>query len=414
MDGEKTIAESREEVRTGEGAAEVQSPETAVAEGVQAEASAAEGAPAEATVAESTSAERAAAEGAQAEGAAVEGISTETAAAEGASGEGAAEGVQAEGTVTEGTSAAAAAQEQEAPAPVESMADYEAEIEASFKRVREGDILTGTVIGVDEEKVTLDLKYYAEGIIKKEDLSNDPDFQLKEEIHPGDEITATVVKTDDGDGNILLSRKEANDLLVWDKLKKMMEERTIVKVKIAEIVKSGAVAYLEGIRGFIPASKLAAEYVEDLDEWNGKTLEVTVITAEEENKRLVLSGREVARAKLAEEKKKKVAKCQVGAVVEGTVETLKDYGAFVLLDNGLTGLLHISQISTQRIKHPGVVLKEGQTVKVKILSTDNGKISLSMRALEEADAPAEEVFDYKESGQATTGLGALLKGIKLS
>lgn len=410
MDGEKTIAESREEVRAGEGAAEVQSPETAVAEGVQAEASAAEGAPAEEAVAESTSAERAAAEGA-----AVEGISTETAAAEGASAEGiAAEGVQAEGTVAEGTSAAAAAQEQEAPAPVESMADYEAEIEASFKRVREGDILTGTVIGVDEEKVTLDLKYYAEGIIKKEDLSNDPDFQLKEEIHPGDEITATVVKTDDGDGNILLSRKEANDLLVWDKLKKMMEERTIVKVKIAEIVKSGAVAYLEGIRGFIPASKLAAEYVEDLDEWNGKTLEVTVITAEEENKRLVLSGREVARAKLAEEKKKKVAKCQVGAVVEGTVETLKDYGAFVLLDNGLTGLLHISQISTQRIKHPGVVLKEGQTVKVKILSTDNGKISLSMRALEEADAPAEEVFDYKESGQATTGLGALLKGIKLS
>lgn len=379
MDGEKTIAESREEVRAGEGAAEVQSPETAVAEGAPAEASAAEGAPAEEAVAESTSAERAAAEGAQAEGA-----------------------------------AAAAAQEQEAPAPVESMADYEAEIEASFKRVREGDILTGTVIGVDEEKVTLDLKYYAEGIIKKEDLSNDPDFQLKEEIHPGDEITATVVKTDDGDGNILLSRKEANDLLVWDKLKKMMEERTIVKVKIAEIVKSGAVAYLEGIRGFIPASKLAAEYVEDLDEWNGKTLEVTVITAEEENKRLVLSGREVARAKLAEEKKKKVAKCQVGAVVEGTVETLKDYGAFVLLDNGLTGLLHISQISTQRIKHPGVVLKEGQTVKVKILSTDNGKISLSMRALEEADAPAEEVFDYKESGQATTGLGALLKGIKLS
>ncbi len=350
MDGEKTIVESKEEVRTEESAAKVQSAEIAAAEGAPAEAPAAQ----------------------------------------------------------------AAAQEQEAPKPVESMADYEAEIEASFKRVREGDILTGTVIGVDEEKVTLDLKYYAEGIIKKEDLSNDPDFQLKEEIQPGDEITATVVKTDDGDGNILLSKKEANDLLAWDKLKKMMEERTIVKVKIAEIVKSGAVAYLEGIRGFIPASKLAAEYVEDLNEWNGKTLEVTVITAEEENKRLVLSGREVAREKLAEEKKKKVAKCQVGAVVEGTVETLKDYGAFVLLDNGLTGLLHISQISTQRIKHPGVVLKEGQTVKVKILSADNGKIGLSMRALEEADAPAEEVFDYKESGQATTGLGALLKGIKLS
>ena len=145
----------------------------------------------------------------------------------------------------------------------ESMADYEAELEASFKRVREGDILTGTVISVDEERVILDLKYYAEGIIAKDDLSNDPDFQLKEEIHPGDEITATVVKTDDGEGNIVLSKKEANDILAWDKLKKMMEERTVVRVKIAQIVKSGAVAYLEGIRGFIPASKLAAETVEN-------------------------------------------------------------------------------------------------------------------------------------------------------
>ena len=294
----------------------------------------------------------------------------------------------------------------------ETMADYEAELEASFKKVKEGDILTGTVISVDDEQGILDLKYYAEGIISKDDLSSDPDFQLKEEIHPGDEITATVIKTDDGEGNIVLSRKEANDVLAWDKLKKMMEERTVVKVKIAEIVKSGAVAFLEGIRGFIPASKLAAEYVENLDEWAGKTLEVTVITVDEEAKRLVLSGREVAREKLAQENRKRVAKCQVGAVVEGTVETLKDYGAFVTLENGLTGLLHISQISSQRIKHPGVVLKEGQTIQVKILSTDNGKISLSMKAIEPDEEP-EEVFDYQENGAATTGLGALLKDLKL-
>jgi len=243
-------------------------------------------------------------------------------------------------------------------------------------------------------------------------LSNDPEFQLKKEIHPGDEITATVIKTDDGEGNILLSRKEANDVLAWEKLKQMMEDRTVVKVKIAEIVKSGAIAYLEGIRAFIPASKLAAEYVENLEDWNGKTLEIMVITVEEENKRLVLSGREVAREKQAEETRKRVAKCQAGTIAEGTVETLKDYGAFVTLENGLTGLLHISQISSQRIKHPGVVLKEGQVVKVKILSTDNGKISLSMKAIQEEEVP-EEVFDYKESGAATTGLGALLKGIKL-
>ena len=295
----------------------------------------------------------------------------------------------------------------------ESMEDYAEELEASLKKVREGDILTGTVISVEDDRAVVDLKYYAEGIITKENFSSDPDFNLKESVHIGDEISATVIKTDDGEGNILLSKKEANDVLAWDKLKQMMEDRTIVPVKISEIVKGGAVAYLEGIRGFIPASKLAAEYVENLDEWNGKTIEVTVITADEDQKRLVLSGREVARAKKAEETRKKVEKCQVGAVMEGTVETLKDYGAFVLLENGLTGLVHISQISSQRIKHLGAVLKEGQRVKVKIIGLKDGKISLSMKAVEDQDEP-EEVFDYKESGNATTGLGALLKGIKLS
>ena len=295
----------------------------------------------------------------------------------------------------------------------ESMEDYAEELEASLKKVREGDILTGTVISVEDDRAVVDLKYYAEGIITKENFSSDPDFNLKESVHIGDEISATVIKTDDGEGNILLSKKEANDVLAWDKLKQMMEDRTIVPVKISEIVKGGAVAYLEGIRGFIPASKLAAEYVENLDEWNGKTIEVTVITADEDQKRLVLSGRGVARAKKAEETRKKGEKCQVGAVMEGTVETLKDYGAFVLLENGLTGLVHISQISSQRIKHPGAVLKEGQRVKVKIIGLKDGKISLSMKAVEDQDEP-EEVFDYKESGNATTGLGALLKGIKLS
>lgn len=294
----------------------------------------------------------------------------------------------------------------------ETMDDYAAELEASFKRVREGDTITGTVIRVSEDQVFLDLKYYAEGIINKEDLSSDPDFNPLLEIHNGDEITATVIKTDDGEGNIVLSRKLQNDQAAWDKLKTMMEDRTMMKVKIAEIVKGGAVVYLEGIRGFIPASKLAAEYVEDLKEFSGKSIDVTVITADEENNRLVLSGKEPALLKQKEETNRKIAKCQAGAVMEGTVDTIKDYGAFIILENGLSGLLHISQISNQRIKHPGVVLKEGQTVKVKILSTADNKISLSMKAVEADEEESEEIFDYKEDGSVSTGLGNLLKGLK--
>ena len=297
---------------------------------------------------------------------------------------------------------------------MQTMADLMDELEATLKKIRVGDVVTGTVIDVTEDAVLVDLKSYCDGVIRKADLSEDPDFNMMEAIHPGDEITATVLATNDGEGNMVLSKKEANAILAWDKLRQMMEDRTIVKVKIQEVVNAGAIAYLEGIRGFIPASRLSDEYVEELAEWNGKTIEATVITADEENRRLVLSGREAAREKKQAETNKKIAKCEVGAVMNGTVETLKDYGAFVALENGLTGLLHISQISTQRIKHPGVVLKEGQEVTVKIISTANNKISLSMKELieEQAEAESHETYDYKEEGQASTGLGALLKSLK--
>ena len=298
---------------------------------------------------------------------------------------------------------------------METMDDFREELEASFKKIRVGDVVTGTVIDVTEDQVIVDLKTYADGVIRKEDLSEDPDFNMQEAVHPGDEITATVMATNDGEGNMVLSKKEANAVLAWDKLKKMMEERTVVKVKISEVVNAGAVAYLEGIRGFIPASRLSDEYVEDLKEWDGKTIEVTVITADEEERRLVLSGREPAREKKQAETNRTIEKCEVGAVMNGTVETIKPYGAFVALENGLTGLLHISQISTQRIKHPGAVLKEGQEVRVKILSTADNKISLSMKVLAEeaAEAESHSTYDYKEEGQASTGLAALLKNIKL-
>lgn len=135
---------------------------------------------------------------------------------------------------------------------METMDDYKDELEASFRRINEGDIISGTVIDVNEEEVTLDLKYYAQGIIKVADLSNDPDFNVLEQVHKGDVIEATVVQKDDGAGNIVLSKKEANDILAWDKLKQMMEDETTVKVRIKESVPSGVVTYLEGIPCIYP------------------------------------------------------------------------------------------------------------------------------------------------------------------
>lgn len=206
--------------------------------------------------------------------------------------------------------------------------------------------------------------------------------------------------------------EESPDAEKWQEIKQMQADRTVVKVKIKEIVKGGAVAYIDELKAFIPASQLSLEYVEKLEDWAGKYIEAYIITAEPESKRLVLSAKELLKERRDAERKARMAAFKAGDIVEGTVESLKNYGAFVELAEGVTGLLHISQISNQRIKHPGVVLKEGQKVKVKILSVEEGKISLSMKALEPEEKEETFDFEYKSSGEASTGLGELLKGLK--
>ena len=298
----------------------------------------------------------------------------------------------------------------------ESMKDYENELEASFKKIEEGDILTGTVISVDEKEVTVDLKYYAEGIIPAEDYSREPGFSLKDEVYPGDEVSATVIRTDDGQGNILLSRVEAADVLAWDKLQELKESGEILDVVVKGVVNGGVIAYVEGVRGFIPASKLALSYVEDTNEYLNKPIQVRVFDVEKENKRLIFSAREILREKAEEERRNKVSNVQVGLVTEGVVESLQPYGAFVDLGNGLSGLVHISQICEKRIKKPSEVLAVGDKVKVKVTAVKDGKLSLSIKEATDmmAKEVEEEVIELPDSGEeATTSLGTLFANIKL-
>ena len=295
------------------------------------------------------------------------------------------------------------------------MDDYKDELEASFRQVQEGDVLTGTVIGVSESEVTVDLKYYTEGIIRLEDYSDDPVFSIKADVQVGDEVTATVLRTDDGQGHILLSRKAAAADQAWKTLVQYLEDKSVLTVKVGGIVKAGVVAYVEGIRGFIPASKLSLNYVEDLDDWLGKEIRVQVITADPENQKLVLSAKELLREKAAEERRAKISNVEVGLVTEGKVESIQPYGAFIDLGNGLSGLVHVSQISEKRIKSPDVMLKVGDTVKVKVIAVKDGKLSLSMKALHDvaAEEIQEEKIDIPEAEELTTTLGDLFKNIKL-
>ena len=285
----------------------------------------------------------------------------------------------------------------------------------SFKKLKTGDIVTGVVVGVSDTEVTLDLNTYCEGIIRIDELSNDPKFSIKS-IKTGDEITAVVISEDDGNGNILLSSKQAADELAWDKLQQMMDDGTVLTLKVGGIVNAGVIVYVEGIRGFIPASQLSLSYVEDLNPWLNQTVEAKIITVDEAKKKLVLSAKAVAIEKAAEDKAAKINRVQVGDVFTGTVENITNYGAFIDLGDGLSGLVHISQISFKRLKSVHEVLKEGDSVKVKVIANKDGKLILSIKALQENEEVTEipeEVFEYKEEGSASTGLGALLAGLKL-
>lgn len=297
----------------------------------------------------------------------------------------------------------------------ESMDDFQKELDASFKTISQGDMITATVIGVTDKEIILDLQYYAEGIIPLEYYSDDPNFSIKNDVSIGDEITAMVISTDDGHGNILLSKKEADQILSWKLLEKYMEEGKILDVKISGIVNSGVIAYVEGIRGFIPASKLSLTYVENLEDWLFKNISVRLITVDKASKKLVLSAREILKEKAEEENKVKVSNVEVGLVTEGKIESLQPYGAFVNIGNGLSGLLHISQISQKKIKHPSALLAVNDTVKVKVIDIKDGKLSLSMKALQDlaAQEVLEEEVELPQSESIGTNLGSLFANIKL-
>ena len=208
-----------------------------------------------------------------------------------------------------------------------------------------------------------------------------------------------------------LNKAATNEDAVWNHLEELKESGEVLALTVG-----GVIVYVEGIRGFIPASLLSTKYVEDLNVWLQKDVEAKIITVEPEEQRLVLSAKAVEQEKARKERENKINELKVGTVVEGTVENIMPYGAFVDIGDGISGLVHISQLSQKRVKSPEDVVKEGEQVTVKIIKVANGKVSLSIKALEddkEAAKKAEETgVEYTEDA-AGTSLGDLLANIKL-
>lgn len=298
----------------------------------------------------------------------------------------------------------------------ETMKDFEDEINAGFRTFRQGDKVTGMVVSVEEEEVLLDLNTYSQGVIPAGEYSDDPAVHAMDEIRTGESLEAVVLEPDDGQGRVLLSLREAREEKAWERMRQALEDRRVFSVKVLTSVNAGVVAFVDGIRGFIPASQLALEYVEDVDQFVGETLEVIVITADPEKRKLVLSAKEVARERAAEEQERKLNALQKGFITEGVIERIESYGVFVKIGGGLTGLVHISQICNKFLHSPNEVVKMGQRVKVKVLDVLEGKIRLSMKEAEdiapEVTEDGEVSMEYHD-GEATTSLAGLLAGIRI-
>ena len=204
-----------------------------------------------------------------------------------------------------------------------------------------------------------------------------------------------------------------DDANPWNLVTKYMEEKTVLPVKVEGVVNGGVIVMIEGLRGFVPASKLSLSYIEDLETYLLKEIEVQVIDADQANNRLVLSARELLKEKEKKAREDQIANLKIGEVLEGTVETLQNYGAFIKLDNGLSGLVHVSQISQKRVKLPSDVLNAGDKVTVKVIGIKDGKISLSMKALEEVKEEPTEKVVIPKSENIGTNLGDLFKNIQV-
>ena len=297
------------------------------------------------------------------------------------------------------------------PEIVESMADYSNELESTLRKIYEGDVMEGEVIAFNEHGVILDLNYYATGRVPVEEMSADPSFNIMTDVQIGDRFQAVVKRADDGKGNILLSKKAAEAEYSWDTLRQMQEEDTVISGTVTEVVRSGAIMYVQGIRGFIPASKLDVKYVEDTAPYLGRKLKVKIAEVNEEAEKLILSAKELATEEYVQAQAATISKLSVGSILTGKVESLQNYGAFVDIGDGISGLIHISEISDKRINHPKAVLRVGQEVTVMIIRIENGKVSLSMKAVQAAKEQEveEEAKEYHSDYVPNNPFADLLK-----
>lgn len=248
---------------------------------------------------------------------------------------------------------------------------------SALLELKPGDVVTGTVVQVNDNEVLVDVGYKSEGIIPISELARRYVEKASDVVSVGDEIRVTVLRVDEREeGRLILSKKRADEVGAWDRLEEAYEKREVLEVPVIDAVKGGLIADV-GVRGFIPASQVGQEFIRDLTPYVGRTLRVRIIELDRADRRVILSEKVVLDEEQQKKREETWARVQEGQVWTGVVKRITDFGAFVDI-GGVDGLLHISEMAWGRIGHPSEILKEGQTIDVKILRVDRERQRISL------------------------------------
>ena len=255
---------------------------------------------------------------------------------------------------------------------------FEQMLDAYEKTIRNGEVVEGTVIDVKPDEIILNIGYKSDGIISRNEYTNEPNVDLTTVVKVGDTMEAKVVKVNDGEGQVLLSYKRLAAEKGSKRLEEAFENNEVLKAKVTQVLAGGVCVNVDETRVFIPASLVSDTFEKDLNKFKDQEIEFVITEFDPKKRRIIGNRKTLLVAQKAEQQKELLAKISEGDVIEGTVKNVTDFGAFVDL-GGVDGLLHISEMSWGRVENPKKVFTVGQKVRVFIKSINDTKIALSMK-----------------------------------
>ena len=255
---------------------------------------------------------------------------------------------------------------------------FEQMLEESLKTIRNGEVVEGTVIDVKPDEIILNIGYKSDGIISRNEYTNEPNVDLTTVVKVGDTMEAKVVKVNDGEGQVLLSYKRLAAEKGSKRLEEAFENKEVLTAKVTQVLAGGVCVNVDETRVFIPASLVSDSFEKDLNKFKDQEIEFVITEFDPKKRRIIGNRKTLLVSQKAEQQKEILGKIAEGDVVEGTIKNVTDFGAFVDL-GGVDGLLHISEMSWGRVENPKKVFTVGQTVKVFIKSINETKIALSMK-----------------------------------